>query len=75
MNDLCCEIGFKSINHAGEQLCGDHVDVVEQEDGSTIIVLMEPGRVKIDPEILAASAEGQETPVRYGQAVGTAIKE
>ena len=39
MNDLCCEIGFKSINHAGEQLCGDHVDVVEQEDGSTIIVL------------------------------------
>ncbi|MBR5961369.1 MAG: serine/threonine-protein phosphatase, partial [Clostridia bacterium] len=39
MNDLCCDIGFKSINHAGEQLCGDHVDVAEQEDGSTVIVL------------------------------------
>ena len=39
MNDLCCEIGFKSINHVGEQLCGDHVDVMEQEDGTTIIVL------------------------------------
>ncbi|MBQ9300396.1 MAG: SpoIIE family protein phosphatase, partial [Clostridia bacterium] len=39
MNDLCCDIGFKSINHAGEQLCGDHVDIVEQEDGSTVIVL------------------------------------
>ena len=39
MNDLCCEIGFKSINHTGEQLCGDHVDIAEQEDGSTVIVL------------------------------------
>ncbi len=39
MNDLCCEIGWKSILHAGEQLCGDHVEVVEQEDGSFVIVL------------------------------------
>ena len=39
MNDLCCDIGFKSINHAGEQLCGDNVDIVEQVDGSTVIVL------------------------------------
>ena len=39
MNDLTCEIGYKSINHAGEQLCGDHVEVVEQEDGSVVIVL------------------------------------
>ena len=39
MNDLCCEIGYKSISHVGEQLCGDHVDIVEQEDGSAVIVL------------------------------------
>ena len=39
MNDLCAEIGYKSINHAGEQLCGDHVDIVEQGDNSTVIVL------------------------------------
>ncbi len=39
MNDLCADIGFKSINHAGEQLCGDHVDIVEQGDDSTVIVL------------------------------------
>ncbi|MCH5208313.1 MAG: SpoIIE family protein phosphatase [Oscillospiraceae bacterium] len=39
MNDLCAEIGYKSINHYGEQLCGDHVDIVEQGDGSTVIVL------------------------------------
>ncbi len=39
MNDLCAEIGFKSINHVGELLCGDHVDVIEREDNSTIVVL------------------------------------
>ena len=39
MNDLCADIGYRSINHAGEQLCGDHVDVVEQDDNSTVIVL------------------------------------
>ena len=39
MNDLCAEIGYKSINHFGEQLCGDHVDVVEQGENSTVIVL------------------------------------
>ncbi|MBQ3241617.1 MAG: SpoIIE family protein phosphatase [Oscillospiraceae bacterium] len=39
MNDLCADIGYKSINHYGEQLCGDHVDVVEPSDDSTVIVL------------------------------------
>ena len=39
MNDLCAEIGFKSINHYGEQLCGDHIDIVEQNEDSTVIVL------------------------------------
>ncbi|MCI5564330.1 MAG: serine/threonine-protein phosphatase [Clostridiales bacterium] len=39
MNDLCADIGYKSINHFGEQLCGDHVDIVEQSDGSMVIVL------------------------------------
>ena len=39
MNDLSVDIGYKSINHAGEVLCGDHVDVVNTEDGSTVVVL------------------------------------
>ena len=39
MNDLCADIGYKSINHHGEQLCGDHVDIVEQNESSTVIVL------------------------------------
>ena len=39
MNDLCADIGYRSINHVGEQLCGDHVDVVEQGENSMVIVL------------------------------------
>ena len=39
MNDLCADIGYKSINHYGEELCGDHVDVVEQGENSAVIVL------------------------------------
>lgn len=39
MNDLCADIGYKSINHYGEQLCGDHIDIVEPGDDSTVIVL------------------------------------
>lgn len=39
MNNLCSDIGWKSINHEGEQLCGDHVDIVEQNENSTVIVL------------------------------------
>lgn len=39
MNNLCADIGCKSINHIGEQLCGDHIDIVEQGDNSTVIVL------------------------------------
>ena len=32
MIDLCYDIGYKSINHYGEQLCGDHVEIVEPSD-------------------------------------------
>ena len=39
MNDLCADIGYKSINHYGEELCGDHVDVVEESENATVIVL------------------------------------
>ena len=39
MNDLWADIGYKSVNPYGEELCGDHVDVVEQDENSTVIVL------------------------------------
>lgn len=38
MNDLCADIGYKSINHHGEQLCGDHVDIVENGEDSVIVL-------------------------------------
>lgn len=40
LNNLCADIGYMSINHVGEQLCGDKVAIVDQEDeNSTVIVL------------------------------------
>lgn len=39
MNNLCADIGWKSINREGEQLCGDHIDIIEQNENSTVVVL------------------------------------
>ena len=39
MNNLCIDIGYKSINHYGEELCGDHIEIVEQDENSSVIVL------------------------------------
>ena len=39
MNNLCADIGYMSLNHVGEELCGDRVDVVEENDNSFVIVL------------------------------------
>ncbi len=39
MNNLCTDIGFKSVNKKGEQLCGDHVEIVQQNENSLVLVL------------------------------------
>ena len=39
MIDLNADIGFRNATKYGEELCGDHMDVITQEDGSTVIVL------------------------------------
>ena len=39
-NELCADIGYMSLNHADEQLCGDHVEVVEQEEEVVIQPLL-----------------------------------
>ncbi len=39
MNDLCPDIGYNSLIKYGEQLCGDHIDVVPQADDSLVLVL------------------------------------
>ena len=39
MNDLCVELGYNSINHVGEELCGDHVETAGQGEDSQVLVL------------------------------------
>lgn len=37
MNNLCTDVGYHSLYKHGEQLCGDHVDVIEK---ATIILFL-----------------------------------
>lgn len=39
MNNLTTDIGYYSVNKFGEELCGDHVDVIEQNENSYVVVL------------------------------------
>lgn len=39
MNNLWTDIGYHSLNKYGEQICGDRVDVVHQDDESVVVVL------------------------------------
>jgi len=38
-NPLCADIGYMSLNHCGEQLCGDHIEIAGTDENSTVIVL------------------------------------
>jgi len=39
MNNLCADIGYRSLNKYGEQLCGDHIEIIEPCENSSVIVL------------------------------------
>lgn len=39
MYDSCTDVGSVSLNKFGEAICGDHVEVVQQSDGGTVMVL------------------------------------
>lgn len=39
MVDLCADVGWSNLNHVGEQLCGDHVELVAQPEHAMVLVL------------------------------------
>jgi hypothetical protein len=39
MNELCTDMGFVNFNKHGEELCGDHVEIVSLENKATVMVL------------------------------------
>ena len=39
MSRLCTDIGYHSLYKYGEELCGDHIEVVEQQETTSVIVL------------------------------------
>ena len=39
MSELIPDVGYVSLNKFGEQLCGDHVEIVDGGDGSLVVVL------------------------------------
>jgi len=39
MNRLCTDVGYLTLNKFGELLCGDHIEVIEKDENSTVVVL------------------------------------
>ena len=39
MNELCTDVGYISVNKNGEQLCGDHVEILTPDEQTTVVVL------------------------------------
>ncbi len=53
MINLCADIGYSSLNKYNEELCGDQVEVIEGDDGSTTIVLADGLGSGVKANILA----------------------
>lgn len=63
-------------NHT--ESAGAHFDKLQEKGyfaygGSTVILLLEPGRVRMDEDILTHSAQGIESKVRTGERIGEAL--
>ena len=53
MSDFCLELGYKSIIHIGEQLCGDNIDILQTNENSKVIVLSDGLGSGVKASILA----------------------
>lgn len=53
MNNLTADIGYKSINHYGEPLCGDTVQIVDGVNRSKVIVLADGLKSGVKASILS----------------------
>jgi hypothetical protein len=42
-NKLCTDVGFQSVNKAGEELCGDHVEVLRPASADSTVVVLADG--------------------------------
>lgn len=76
---LMMEVGAlmvgKIVNHPGQtQVLRGQEKGYFEFGGSTIVLLLEPDRVKIDRDILEHSRMGKETVVKYGEKIGTLVR-
>ena len=53
MNNLTTEIGYRSINHDGEYLCGDHIEIAREDEDSTVVVLADGLKSGVKASILS----------------------
>ena len=66
-NNLCTETGYISLNHVGEQLCGDRVEIVDKEN-ENILVLADGLGSGVKANILGADTRNID-----GKAFGTML--
>ena len=52
MNNITIDMAYKSLNHVGEELCGDKVEIVNNDD-SRILILADGMGSGIRANILA----------------------